>query len=533
MMWMTKFQKKWIKILILGAMIIVPHFSCQEFSPVQINEENIFLPAPQNLNIKLGNGTLTLQWDYPDTINVKEFRVYRRTGADAEANEDFIRVGSTKERQYKDTFLANGSRYEYKVSAVSPKGVEGEPSKTVVGMPAIFSLIINDGAQYTNTRRVRIQITAPNNTSLMMLSNDSLFSGAQWEQFSTTKFWDLSFGDGLKTVYGKFRNIDDQELETPVKAQIILDQVALINFLEENSNGRVLQPGDTLHIRMGTGEPNGKASVDIDDISYSTPDSEERNIILFDDGTHGDSIAGDGIYERDYIVRRGLQVEDAFLFGEFFDPAGNRATATGKTRITVQSKPRAVSLFEPTVVANNETALYLRWTANNDIDFYSYQLMRSKTNLVTLTSELVTEIFQQSTVSYVDTGLDPDTRYYYKIYVFDRKGNNSGSNVVWAKTPENMPPKPVVLSQPVPDTLSLILTWSPNTDADFAHYRLYRSTTSPVDTNYAPIAIINDAQITEFRDFSAVRNNTYFYRIFVYDKWGLSSGSNEVEGKIK
>ncbi len=528
MMCMTEFQKKWIKILILGAMIIVSLFSCQEFSPVQINEENIFLPAPQNLNIKLGNGTLTLQWDYPDTINVKEFRVYRRSGAD----EDFTRVGSTKKKQYKDAFLANGSRYEYKVSAVSPKGVEGEPSKTVVGIPAIYSLIINDGAQYTNRRRVRIQITAPNNTSLMMLSNDSLFSGAQWEQFSTAKSWDLSFGDGLKTVYGKFRNIDDQELETPIKAQIILDQVAIINFLEENSNGRVLQPGDTLHIRMGTGEPNGKASVDIDDISQATPESSERNIVLFDDGTHGDQVAGDGIYERDYVVRRGLQVENAFLFGEFIDAAGNRASATGSTRITVQSEPRSVYLFEPTLIAENETALHLRWTANNDNDFYSYQIMRSTNFVVSLSSKLVAEIFDQTVVSFTDTGLNPNTRYYYRIYVFDKNGNNSASNIVSAETPENLPPKPVVLSQPVQDSLSLRLTWSPNTDSDFAHYRLYRSTSSPVDTTFAPIAIINNASITEFRDFSATANITYFYRIFVYDKWGLSSGSNEVQGKF-
>lgn len=145
---------------------------------------------------------------------------------------------------------------------------------------------------------------------------------------------------------------------------------------------------------------------------------------------------------------------------------------------------------------------------------------------------MVTSINDQKATTYLDTGLEPSTEYYYRVYVLDAAGNSSGSNIAQGKTPVNEPPKPVVLSQPIPDTLSLKLSWSPSTENDFANYRLYRSTTSPVDTSFAPIVIINNQTQTEFRDFSVVPNLLYYYRLFVFDRFGLTAGSNEVQGRL-
>ncbi|RMD67300.1 hypothetical protein D6833_00375 [Candidatus Parcubacteria bacterium] len=318
-------------------------------------------------------------------------------------------------------------------------------------------------------------------------------------------------------------------------AKITLDQIATIAFLEEDSGGRVLVSGDTLHIRMGTFEPNGKATVDIVDPSFANPEEHGSvyGIVLFDDGTHGDNQPGDGIYETDYGVGHELVVEGALLIGNFWDPAGNRARATAPTRITAQPFPTSVQLYEPTIISASQSALHLRWSRNSDPDFAAYQIMRSTFLAVSLSSTLVAEIRDQDVTSFTDADLQPNTKYYYRVYVFDRNGNSTGSNIVSGTTPENLPPKPVVLSQPTQDSLALVLTWSPNTDLDFEHYRLYRSTTSPVDTTFAPIAVINNATTTQFRDFSAQPNITYFYRIFVFDKWGLSAGSNEVQGTFR
>jgi fibronectin type 3 domain-containing protein len=149
-----------------------------------------------------------------------------------------------------------------------------------------------------------------------------------------------------------------------------------------------------------------------------------------------------------------------------------------------------------------------------------------------LSSTLVKEFNDSQTISYIDSGLEPGTKYYYRIYVFDTAGNNSGSNITQATTPANEAPKPVVLSQPVPDGDALTLTWSPSVENDFANYRLYRSTSAPVDTASAPIVVINNAQTTQYRDLSVQANVTYYYRLFVFDKYGLSAGSNQVQGRL-
>ncbi|RMF58106.1 MAG: fibronectin type III domain-containing protein, partial [Calditrichaeota bacterium] len=243
-------------ILILAALL-----ACEQFTPVDLQKRSLFLMPPTNVSVRLGNGYVVLSWDFPDTVTVKSFRIYRR----AQSEEDFTRVGETTNKSYRDDYLANGSRYEYEVAAVSDAGVEGQHSKPIVAIPAIYSIQINDGALYTNKRQVLIKVTAPANTTLMMFANDSSFDGAVWEAFSDTKLWNLSYGDGEKTVYAKFRNLDDQEIDRPVTAKITLDQVAIISFIEENSNGRVLDALDTLHIRLGAFETNGRATASIVD----------------------------------------------------------------------------------------------------------------------------------------------------------------------------------------------------------------------------------------------------------------------------
>ncbi|MBI5676014.1 MAG: DUF4214 domain-containing protein [Nitrospirae bacterium] len=71
-----------------------------------------------------------------------------------------------------------------------------------------YSLISNP--EYTNTTSVTLTTTcadAGSGCSKMMVSNDSDFAGAVEEDYSLSKSWTLSSGDGLKTVYVKFKDL--------------------------------------------------------------------------------------------------------------------------------------------------------------------------------------------------------------------------------------------------------------------------------------------------------------------------------------
>ncbi|MCU0646020.1 MAG: hypothetical protein MUC94_17390, partial [bacterium] len=80
---------------------------------------------------------------------------------------------------------------------------------------------------------------------------------------------------------------------------------------------------------------------------------------------------------------------------------------------------------------------------------------------------------------------------------------------------------------------TLRLNWSQNDDLDFEYYSIYRSESSPVDTLAAPIAIINNRYSLQYYDADLTKNKTYYYRIFVTDQGGMSSGSNEASGTPK
>lgn len=196
--------------------------------------------------------------------------------------------------------------------------------------------------------------------------------------------------------------------------------------------------------------------------------------------------------------------------------------------------PNAVILREPTTVQGSVSSLHLRWQPTTDTDFKSYQLMRSLSIPVSLSSTLVHVFTSNATLDYTDTGLAPSTRYYYRLYVFNQSGNGTGSNIVAGATPVNDPPAPVTLAQPIQTATGLRLTWSQSIDSEFHSYRLYRTTASPVDTTNTSslLLVINTATVTEHNDASVKPNIEYYYRVFVFDRFGLVAGSNEVRGSF-
>ncbi len=80
---------------------------------------------------------------------------------------------------------------------------------------------------------------------------------------------------------------------------------------------------------------------------------------------------------------------------------------------------------------------------------------------------------------------------------------------------------------------ALSLSWTPNTDIDFAKYELHRSGASGVTTNDTLIASIADQAITIHRDTDLSVNTEYFYRVWTYDASGNSTPSNETSLEIR
>lgn len=94
-------------------------------------------------------------------------------------------------------------------------------------------------------------------------------------------------------------------------------------------------------------------------------------------------------------------------------------------------------------------------------------------------------------------------------------------------TPQTVP---VTLTVTAPATSSATLSWNPNTDADLAGYKVYRSTTSGVYG--APVATL-PSNVTSYQFTSLQAGFTYFFVVSAYDSAGNESGfSTEVSKSI-
>jgi len=376
-------------------------------------------PAPPiNVKAAMGDRVVALTWTHPDVANITRFNIYRQDST----NQNFRIVGSTQNLSFSDNNLQNNLEYRYKISAVAVNGLEGSGSAIVSAVPSIYSVLINLGQTFTNSRAVSLSLTAPASTILVMISNDdSLFTNSQWEAFASQKNWILLPDDGERTVFVKFRDAQDRETIGPHFDNIILDTQAVIREIFHNAGNRVLTPADTIHFAMVTDEAGGRASVDLNNVRLG--------IELFDNGSNGDALPNDGVYEGDFVIPTGPEVESTLVVGNFTDRAGNvAAELNAPSRVTIRRPPRAVELIEVAPVISSSNSLNLFWSRNSDTDFANYRIYRSLIPGVDNTSPLVTIIQNQATVSFTDSTLVPNTTYYYRVFVFDVTGLFTRSN---------------------------------------------------------------------------------------------------------
>ncbi|MFZ2706662.1 MAG: carboxypeptidase regulatory-like domain-containing protein, partial [Minisyncoccia bacterium] len=180
--------------------------------------------TPSGLSISnAGNGT-TVNLTWTATSGASTYNVYRSTD-----NSSFPLLASPSTNSYSATGLTAGTTYYFKISAVNSTDDESAatsassiaPSVTTSGgggggggstaditLPANALISINTGAATTASLNATLSLGATDNVLVtqMMISNVAAFTGVSWESYAVSKSWTLSSGDGVKTVYAKFRD---------------------------------------------------------------------------------------------------------------------------------------------------------------------------------------------------------------------------------------------------------------------------------------------------------------------------------------
>jgi fibronectin type 3 domain-containing protein len=500
-------------VLILAAM----QYGCFESvteAPLEIPGDA--LRAPQRLSAAVGDGVVTIEWWAAQ--GARRYRIYRS----ADTMDGMERVFETADTTYVDTNVRNGRIYFYAVSSVSAQGLESERSDVLDATPAIYAVVVNNGAAATRSVSVTLELRAPETTASMLLSSDSTGTGGEWERYEGTRSWTLGGADGVKRVYARF--IDRSGALSPVvSSSIVLDRFAMIETIGIGPVPRLYREGTTAHFRMTVAgnERDGIAKISFENYSGS--------VDLYDNGFGGDGTADDGIYEADFVFPGSIRGTDVAVFGSFVDAVGNEAQPFEcPDRISFTDPPSAVHLFG--VTDSSQTSITITWTISAEKHFQSYRIYRSASPGVTESPlQFVRELVDPAQMSYEDVGLTEGALYYYRIFVVNDLDETAGSNEISAHTFDAVPDA-VVLDDPSSvGTNRLTLTWSMNTATDFREYRIYRATEPGVTTASVLVTTITSREMTYYDDQGiAFPGNNYYYRVYVFDESGKSSRSNEV-----
>ncbi|MDD3643072.1 MAG: hypothetical protein PHQ19_06395 [Candidatus Krumholzibacteria bacterium] len=502
-------------MMLAAALVILP--ACLddiEQTPL-IDEQSI--SAPLNVRVTVGDGVVDLQWS--SVARAVSYRVYRMYADET----PWTRIAQTSDTIHVDTDVENGRQYLYAVTAVDASGLESVRSDPAPAVPAVYSLLINGGAAYCGSRSIAIALTAPAPTALMRIGNQSDLAGNPWRTFQASTAWELTAGDGEKTVYAQFQ--DDSGAFSPiVGASIILDTFVRITGLVVSPMPRIYSPGSTIHLLMTVedDETGGGGLVEIEGLSGTI-------VPLGDEGRGGDPDAGDGVYEADFQLPVGLRGTGLVVSGGFVDRAGNEAPVfESPETIDITDPPQAVQLIG--VIDSTTSRITIRWEESAEDHFAAYRIYRSDSpGVVETPASFLRGLDNRAQTSYPDTDVREARTYYYRIFVVNDLEETAGSNEIIAHTADGYPTAVILDDPSAIGATRLTLTWSRNPDTDFDRYRIYRSTAPGVTESSVLVATIEDQDLTWYDDTGIdTIGNTYYYRVFVYDLGGKSARSNEV-----
>lgn len=179
--------------------------------------------APQNVSASAASQVqINLSWNSVSTATY--YNIYRSTTS----GSGFSLIASTTSTSYSNTGLSSATTYYYKITAVNGNGASAYSSEVNAttnspsgggggSVAATFSLAsgavsIDGNLTETSSRNITLKFNVSDATQ-MAISHNSNFSSGSWLAYQMSHTWTLTEGDGLKTIYVKFRKASGVESE--------------------------------------------------------------------------------------------------------------------------------------------------------------------------------------------------------------------------------------------------------------------------------------------------------------------------------
>lgn len=309
-----------------------------------------------------------------------------------------------------------------------------------------------------------------------------------------------------QVYYFKVASILKTGLESPA-SEIVSARMALLSIIISSNDGYI----NTRNLQLRLNAPQTVTQVILSEDSLFTDDEYEsftftKSFRLSD---------GDGVkvvYGR-FKFSDGSQSGD-LLFDEVVLDTRAEVVSVSYSPAGVIFSPGDTIFFEVTVAETggnvtvsfgsiNAIPLYDDGTYNDtiagDAVHHGYFVVPSNLNIV---SVLVTGSFHDQAGNVASPGSSTEVLTIYS------------------------PPVSVTLSGSAESSSEVRLNWSASTSTNFSVYRIYRATVSNVDETSELIEVIEARATTFLVDGDLDANTTYYYRVYVYDRSGLKSGSS-------
>ncbi|MBN1669829.1 MAG: fibronectin type III domain-containing protein [Kiritimatiellae bacterium] len=194
--------------------------------------------------------------------------------------------------------------------------------------------------------------------------------------------------------------------------------------------------------------------------------------------------------------------------------AGVSAYTAPVTATTGVATPAAPSGL--TATAASSTSVALAWTdnASNETQ-YKIDRRQSGTDAWVRVAEPGAD-----TTQYTDSGLSPNTEYYYMVKASNAAGNSPYSNVAAATTDEGLPAQPANLAASALSATEIRVTWTDTSDNETG-FKIRRSLDG-VDWD-TPAPVYPAANATSYTDSGLAGGTTYYYKIRSENAAGVSA----------
>ncbi|AXA36788.1 N-acetylmuramoyl-L-alanine amidase [Candidatus Sumerlaea chitinivorans] len=172
-----------------------------------------------------------------------------------------------------------------------------------------------------------------------------------------------------------------------------------------------------------------------------------------------------------------------------------------------------------TATAVSQSQINLTWTDNSSNE-RNFIVARATTSGGPYTDIATLGV---NVTSYSDTGLSPNTTYYYVVRASNSAGASANSSQASATTLPNPPAAPSGLSATAVSSSQINLTWTDNSTNE-SNFVVARSTTS--GGPYTDIATL-PANTTSYSNTGLSANTTYYYVVRATNAGGSSANSNQ------